>query len=110
MYYCHCSMCRKATGSAFATNMSIPAAELEIVTGREFLKGFQSSVGEVRYFCSECGSPIYSEAEARVGRVAVRCGTFIDDPDVRPSRHFFAASKAPWFEIRDDLPRIEPGE
>lgn len=105
MYYCHCSMCRKATGSAFATNMLVREDDFIVNTGRSLIKAFQSSHGENRYFCSECGAPLYSKAQAREGVVSVRCGTLDDDPSLRPTEHIYAASKAPWFDICDQLPQ-----
>lgn len=106
MYYCHCSMCRKASGSSFATNMLIEKRYFSVSSGAELLKGFRSSPGEKRFFCSECGSPIYSEAKAQLGAVSVRCGTLDETPNMRPSEHIYVGSKAPWFEICDDVPQF----
>lgn len=103
MYYCHCGMCRKATGSSFATNMLARAEDFAIVTGRSCLKAYESSPNEYRHFCSECGSPIYGEAAGRPGIVSIRCGTLDGDPGLRPSLHIYTASKAPWFAIADQL-------
>ena len=105
MYYCHCGTCRKATGSSFATNIAVRAEDLKIVAGREALASFESSPKKQRYFCSGCGSPIYSHGEGTRGIVSVRCGTLDDDPGVRPAVHGYVASKAAWWEIRDDLPQ-----
>lgn len=103
MYYCHCSMCRKATGSSFATNMLVREEDFVVTAGSSLIKAFQSSPGENRHFCSECGSPIYSKAQAREGTISVRCGTLDDDPGLRPSEHLYVASKATWFELHDRL-------
>jgi len=103
MYYCHCSMCRKATGSSFATNMLVDKRDFVVTDGQELIKAYRSSVGEHRLFCSECGSPVYSEALARPGQVSVRCGLLDDDPVIRPSLHIHVQSKAPWSEIHDSL-------
>ena len=65
MYYCHCGMCRKASGSSFATNMLVREVDFVITAGGSLIKAFQSSAGERRHFCSECGSPICSTAHAR---------------------------------------------
>lgn len=105
MYYCHCSMCRKATGSSFATNMLVRKGDLVITVGARLLKAFQSSPGENRYFCLECGSPIYSKARAREDVVSIRCGTLNSDPGIRPTEHIYTASKAPWLDIGDRLPQ-----
>lgn len=106
MYYCHCGMCRKATGSSFATNMLVYEADFVVTSGQAFIKAFQSSAGEQRHFCSECGSPIYSKVHERPDRISVRCGTLDNDPIVRPTEHIFTGSKAPWLEIYDGLPQF----
>src|SRR5699024_12170203 len=97
------SMCRKASGSSFATNMLVKAEDLTVTGGADSIKAYQSSVGEYRCFCSECGSPLYSKASARLDKVSVRCGTLDDAPAIRPSMHIHVASKAPWFEVLDAL-------
>lgn len=103
MYYCHCNMCRKATGSAFATNMLVRQADFTVKIGGSLIKAFQSSPGERRYFCANCGSPLYSKAAARPDSVSVRCGTLDDDPLIRPAKHIHTNTKAPWFHIDDAL-------
>lgn len=106
MYYCHCSMCRKASGSSFATNMLARAEDFVIVTGHSFLKAYESSPDEYRHFCSECGSPIYGVAAVRPGIVSIRCGSVDGDPGLRPSSHIYTASKAPWIAITGPLPQF----
>ena len=108
MYYCHCVMCRKATGTSFATNIFVHAGDLAITAGRDSLKGYRSSPDEIRHFCGNCGSPVYSEAGRRKGIVSVRCGLLNDDPLLRPSQHIYTAFKAPWYEIHDAIPQF-PG-
>jgi hypothetical protein len=34
-------------------------------------------------------------------------GSLDDEPSIRPTEHIFVGSKAPWFEITDDLPQSE---
>jgi hypothetical protein len=109
MYHCHCGTCRKASGTAFATNVLVLAADFEVVAGRERLASFESSPNKRRFFCSGCGSPIYSQAEKTRAIVSVRCGTLDDDPGLRPSVHAHVASKAAWDEIHDEL-RQAPGD
>lgn len=107
MYFCHCSMCRKASGSAFATNMLVVRSSFSLVSGRSLLKWFPSSTSEQRYFCSQCGAPLYSQSNLRANLLSVRCGTLADDPCIRPSEHIHVASKAPWFTILDGVPQFE---
>ena len=104
MYYCHCSMCRKATGTSFATNMQVREEDFSILSGREVLKPYRSSPDEFRHFCSKCGSPVFSEAEHRRGILSIRCGLLDGDPGVRPAHHLYVDFKAPWDTIFDRLP------
>jgi hypothetical protein len=107
MYQCHCSKCRSASGSAFATNIIVDAGKLKVARGEEALSRFESSSGKFRYFCSACGSPVYSHGEKTKHIVSVRVGTLDQDPGLRPSYHAFSASRAAWDEIHDDLPQFE---
>lgn len=103
MYHCHCSVCRKASGAGFATNVLFPTEALRLASDSVELGHHESSPGRRRYFCRSCGSPIYSHDSARPAYISVRSGTLAGDPGVRPSMHLFVASRAPWVAIDDDL-------
>ena len=106
MYYCHCGTCRKASGSSFATNILVLVADFVITSGQVLLKAFESSAGEWRHFCSECGSPIYSKTNEWPEKISIRCGSLDTDPIVRLTEHIYTGSKAPWIEICDGLPQL----
>jgi hypothetical protein len=103
---CHCSMCRKAQGCAFATNAPVAREHFHLLQGGEFITEYESSKSKWRCFCRICGSPIYSHRAADPGVVRVRFGTLDGDPGVRATIHYAVESKAPWFEITDSLPQI----
>lgn len=110
--YCHCSRCRKAQGSAFASNGIVAASEFKITQGEANLAGYESSPGQTKYFCKTCGSPIMSLNTARPEQVRVRLGTIDGDIAERPMAHIFVGSKANWEEICGELPQFdgyEPG-
>ena len=107
---CHCGMCRKASGSAFASNASVARDGFRLTRGAELVQRYESSPGRWRCFCRVCGSPVFSESRDAPGSVRVRLGVFDDDPGVRPSYHWAVNFKAPWWTIHDDLPQLdEPG-
>jgi hypothetical protein len=56
--------------------------------------------------CKRCGSLLYSVVRAGTF-VHVAMGTLVDAPSIRPNKHIFVGSKAPWFEITDDLPQYQ---
>ncbi|MCA9513201.1 MAG: GFA family protein [Myxococcales bacterium] len=103
--HCHCSQCRKASGSSFATNASVAASDFRIVAGEELLGRYESSPGQLRCFCSRCGSPVVKLYAGDVPFVRVRLGTLDDDAGIEVREHFHVGSKAPWTRILDDLPQ-----
>ena len=108
--YCHCSQCRKAQGSAFATNGIVAAKDFRFVTGEDALSAYESTPGQTKYFCRICGSPILSKKTSKPEHVRVRLGTIDSDIRERPCAHIFATSKANWEEITGDLPQFETYE
>ena len=105
--YCHCSQCRKAQGSAFATNGIVRASDFKIVSETNVLTGYEPTPGQAKYFCKICGSPILSKTESKPEQVRVRLGTIESDISERPLAHVFVTSKANWEEICGDLPQYE---
>ena len=106
---CHCSMCRKATGAAFRTRAAVPASSFRWLAGENLLAGYESSPGETRTFCRVCGATLATLFRDRPDEIGLPLGTRDDDPGVRPEAHVYVDSKAPWFEITDDLPRFAAG-
>jgi len=106
---CHCQQCRKAQGTAFATNTPVAASALRITGGADLLKAYESSPGKRRHFCSACGSPIYSQRDAKPDVVRIRVGVINEPLNVRPHAHYHTASKCNWWDITDTLPRLAEG-
>jgi hypothetical protein len=102
---CHCSRCRAATGSAFKALAGIEGEKLELTQGGDALLVVgDDALNDTR--CRLCGSFLFSVV--REGAyVHVGMGSLIDTPSIRVSAHIFVGSKAPWFEITDDLPQFE---
>jgi hypothetical protein len=104
IWHCHCSLCRKAHGSAFGTFAATAARGFRVARGDASIRRFAASPRVDRRFCGRCGSVV-----AHVGgpNALIPMGCQDGDPGVRPSGHIFAASKAPWHEICDALPRSD---
>jgi len=102
---CHCSRCRAATGSAFKPFAGIERDRLELAGGADnLLIVGESDANDTR--CASCGSLLFSVV--RDGAyVHVAMGSLVDEPSIRPTEHIFVGSKAPWFEITDELPQFE---
>jgi hypothetical protein len=105
---CHCSRCRAATGAAFKPFAGIEPEKLEISEGAGSLLVFgDDDLNHTR--CGVCGSLLFSVVRDG-GYVHVALGSLVDEPGIRPTEHIFVGSKAPWFEITDDLPQAEEYE
>lgn len=110
MSHCHCSTCRRSTGAAFSTGLVVPREQFTLTDGADRLRTYRHTDGKDRVFCGRCGSTILTAQpwpDAPV--VRVRAGTLDDDPGVRPMLHIFVGSKAPWFEIADELAQFQEG-
>jgi hypothetical protein len=103
---CHCSMCRKVTGTAFRTRAAVAASAFRWVAGEDLVSRFESSPGEFRTFCRVCGSTLATFFRDRPAEIGLALGTLDEDPGVRPTAHVFVGSKAPWYEIGDGLPQF----
>ena len=105
--HCHCKMCQRFHGTAYATYGMILKADFSISQGEASLRTIQSSQAVKRKFCSKCGSPISYENSTLPENIWIAAGTFDGDPQYLPQYHIFVGSKAAWLEINDDLPQYE---
>jgi hypothetical protein len=102
---CHCSNCRRATGSAFKPFAGIEREKFSVVAGADRLMIHGDATGHDAR-CAACGSLLYSLV--RDGSfVHIAMGTLVDEPGIRPTKHIFVCSKAPWYTITDDLPQYD---
>ncbi len=102
---CHCSACRKATGSAFGTWTLVPKDEFHWRSGVEQIAEFVSSDHARRLFCRNCGTTLGNLSSRRPTFMHLAAGTLDRAPSFRIGLHVYTASKAPWFEITDSLPQ-----
>jgi hypothetical protein len=109
MRHCHCSRCRRARGTAHATNLAYPLDALKYVAGEALVAVFKLPEAEHfgQSFCRDCGGAVPHRSLGR-GFVVVPAGTLDADPGIHPSAHAFVEDKLPWFEIMDGVPQY-PG-
>lgn len=109
--YCHCTDCRHVTGSAFNVSVAAEAADFEIVSGtrKGFTKRADSGNELTRYFCADCGSPLYTASPLQPDAVFIKAGAFDDPAVVKPSHQHWHGSAVAWHEIDPELPVFEKG-
>jgi hypothetical protein len=101
---CHCSRCRAATGSAFKPFAGIERDKLELTEGGRG-SWWSGPRPERHALCPVRLAALLDRARREYVHVAL--GSLADPPSLRPTKHIFVGSKAPWFEITDDLPQFE---
>ena len=108
--HCHCSMCRRQHGAAFATYAQFEPGDFRWVSGEDRVRIYAPPVGSGWVFCGDCGSTLGGSDDGKI--VSITLATVEGDPGVVPEAHIFAGSKAGWHEITDDLPRFDewPGD
>jgi len=103
--YCHCSRCRKSTGSAHASNLFIDAKGINWLSGEANHKTYKVPDAEryARTFCNNCGGllPVYVAAR---GMVMIPAGTLDTEPNFKPQARIFEGSRAEWSYDDHDMP------
>lgn len=105
--FCFCETCRKLSGSAFSAVALVETRKFKILQGHGELRGYESSQGKFRYYCSQCYSPIYVQLESKPETVRIRLGTLNFEPKVNIVGHIWVKEKPKWFKITDDLPQFQ---
>jgi hypothetical protein len=111
IWLCHCRQCRRAQGGPFAASVPVPRAAFRLTRGEASLRAYRSSPGKQRWFCGDCGSPLFSEVDGAT-QLRLRAGTLDEGVLLKVKGHIFIADKAPWDEVTDTLPQHagrEPG-
>jgi hypothetical protein len=113
--HCHCSLCRKHSGTFGLTQGRVAREQFRLLAGEELLRVYRPPSGTaVKAFCSVCGSSLFGAHWPDGDEVSVRLGSLDDDPGIRPEYHTFVGSRGAWDELPDDgLPRydeLKPGE
>ena len=100
--HCHCSRCRKHSGTFGLTQGRVARERFRLLDGEQLLRVFRPDAGAVKVFCTSCGSSLFGGHWPEGEEVSVRLGSLDGDPEIRPEYHSFVDSRAPWDELPDD--------
>ena len=110
MGHCHCQMCRKFHGAAFATFGEAKVKDFKWLKGENLLKSYNADNGTIRKFCVSCGSSMVFVPSNDTGElIEFSLGTLDSEVDVKPDAHIFTQFKSCWYEIKDSLPQFKQG-
>lgn len=102
---CHCSKCRKRSGTGSNAVFWVNPSDLNWISGVEVKKSYFTPDGWEAVFCSECGSPLPRLVPDRVW--IVPAGTIDEDVEASIRAHIFVANKPSWEKIGDDAPQFD---
>ena len=107
--YCHCADCRKVSGCAFGVSVRVEAAAFRITSGapKGFTKAGDSGRPVTRFFCPDCGSPLYTLPPLHPDVVFIKAGSLDDPGVVRPNRQAWTRSRVDWAEIDPEIASYE---
>jgi hypothetical protein len=107
---CHCRDCQRASGTAFAAIIRVPAAAFTVSKGAPKFYTVRGDSGNKvsRGFCPECGSPLFSRLSGMPDVVGVRVGSLDDPSRYRPTMDIFVTRAQPWDSMNPELPKF-PG-
>lgn len=103
--WCHCRTCQLSSGAPAMMFASVKAGDLVFTMGEAQVRRFKSSSFGHRLFCGACGTPIAMQVDHQPETIDFSATTLDDPAAVAPGFHIFWASRVPWFEPKDDLPR-----
>ena len=95
-FLCHCSRCRKDSGSAHSANLFATRANLDWLTGEDQIRIFHlPGTRHVKCFCATCGSAL-PFAEPNGDLLVVPAGSLDTPVEMRPDAHICVSSRADW--------------
>ena len=105
-FLCHCSRCRKGSGSAHGANLFSTTATLRWLSGEDKIRRYQvPGARHEKSFCTDCGAALPSQLSGAF--VKVPAGSLDSALAMRPTAHIFVASRAAWDERLEDVQRCD---
>ena len=101
IYQCHCSKCRKVSGSASNSAMIINESQFRWLSGKEAIRAFQQISGFKSHFCSQCGCPVPNPTSNNSYWIPV--GLMDEDIPAQMTRHVYVDSKANWDVVSHEV-------
>jgi len=106
---CHCTECQKASGTGASVNAPIATADFEVVQGNPAVFSKQVHSGRTlhRYFCNQCGSPLFSRRESAPEMTLLKIGTLDGPSSASVIMNVWTSRARPWMTWDEDLPAHE---
>jgi hypothetical protein len=106
---CHCRDCQRQSGAPHIAAVRVPAPDFRVTKGlpKRYLAKADTGNEVSRYFCGDCGTPLYVQVATRFDIVGIRVCTFDDPSWFKPEANIFTKSAQPWDFLDPAVPRFE---
>jgi len=103
--HCHCSRCRKSSGTGHATNLFVKDGKISWSGDQALIKAYKVPEAQrfTRTFCTHCGGPLPAEIPS-MNLVFIPAGTLDDEPNIKPQARIFYESRTAWSCYGDEVP------
>jgi len=105
--YCHCSICRKLTGSAFAAYGAVKKTDFKWIKGETQLLRFMQTKNTERGFCGKCGAFLVTDYKPEPNTLHISLGSLNEGPKIQIEYHQYYGSKASWCVVDDNLSKYD---
>ena len=104
---CHCNLCRKMNGSAFATYVVVLESDFELLQGEP--RSIEVTDKVQKYVCGNCCSPLYNVSGNYGGLRILYVGSLNDASDLAPAMNIYCESKLSWLDDIGEYKSFEQG-
>ncbi len=107
-HLCHCSQCRRSTGSAHAANIFANADHFEWLSGEALVKRYTPDEPDIisKSFCTHCGS-LVPYISLKSGKLIIPAGSLSADPGICPDDNIYWRDRADWYEAGLNARRVD---
>ncbi len=105
-FLCHCSRCRKTSGSAHGANLFSKTAKLKFFQGEDKIRDYQ--VPNTRFsttFCVDCGSKLPKDHNGKI--LQIPAGSLTSELNMKPNAHIYYASRAAWDNELETVKKLD---
>jgi hypothetical protein len=106
---CHCTDCQKAVGGGASHNSVVRTENVTYTAGtpKAYTKEVSPGKTLIRYFCGECGSPVFTQREYLPEFMVLKVGTLDDPSSLKMTMNIWTRSARPWMPIDETLENYE---
>ena len=104
---CHCTICRKANGSSFATYATVLESSFSITKGDDKIQTFNLGEKGGKNFCRVCGSPLFNKNNTYPGFLMIHYGSINLPHTIEPAVNIFCDNKLPWVYALEQLKNFD---